>query len=683
MSEKRGNILRKNLIPAPMASDLKAVGRRSSLVGAAICAALVGAGVKATRVATTEHEAYAEQGNRQQLRSFKLPASRGEIVDRDFMTLAVDDRVHKIAINPRLVRARKAEDDVVAAILELFPDEDEAYLRDELGKDKAYRQLRLALNDQQLATLQKRGLPGLSFEPATARVYPRGLLASHVLGRVGAQGSGTAGVELGLDMALRGREALSPAYFAAGKKLLVDGVPDPGVARGDTVVLTIDSAIQAMVEEEINTVVRQWNPVGTSIIVLDPENGEILALANRPTFDPNHPVDEARQTNNLAVQAAYEPGSTLKAITVAAALEIGAVRENEAFYCEKGRWKYTPRNVIHDAHPAEWLTVSEILAASSNICTTKIADRLGKQALSKWVRKFHFGERPGVQLPGATAGLLAPPEKWSDIQMANISFGQGMSASPLQVTAAFGALAVGGVYHDPTIVQKILDAKGGVVWEHKPDGERLVRAGTAKTVLRMLEDVVHTQLGTGKNATVDGYRVAGKTSTAQKAGSKGYADGLYYSSFVGTLPARDPRVVILVSVDAPEGAHYGNDVAAPSFARLGAQIMTHLGIPRDDGSAPPPPKPVVVAAKELKADLGVLEGLDVEPELPGKAVVRPKLVTGLPDFTGLTLAQAVDLADRSHVQLRAVGTGVAVLQDIQPGPVDAGSVVQVFFEPPT
>ncbi|HEY8380020.1 MAG TPA: penicillin-binding protein 2, partial [Nannocystis sp.] len=478
MSEKRGNILRKNLIPAPMASDMKAVGRRANLVGAAIVAALVGAGVKATRVAVTEHEAYAEQGNRQQLRSFKLPPSRGEIVDRNFMTLAVDDRVHKIAINPRLVRARGAEDALVTAVLQVAPDEDEDYLRGEIAKDKAYRLLRTPLSDAQVEVVKAAGIPGVTFEPATARVYPRGLLAAHVLGRVGAQGSGTAGVELGLDMALRGREALSPAYFAVGKKLLVDGVPDPGVARGDTVVLTIDSAIQAMVEEEINRLVREWNPVGSSIIVLDPRNGEILALANRPTFDPNHPVERAQQTVNLAVQAAYEPGSTLKAVTVAAALEVGAVRENETFYCEKGRWKYTPRNVIHDSHPAEWLTLSEVLAASSNICTTKIADRLGKQTLSKWVRKFHFGERPGVQLPGATAGILAPPEKWSDIQMANIAFGQGMAASPLQVAAAFAALANDGVYHDPTIVQKILDAKGGVVWEHRPEGERLVRSST-------------------------------------------------------------------------------------------------------------------------------------------------------------------------------------------------------------
>jgi cell division protein FtsI (penicillin-binding protein 3) len=255
------------------------------------------------------------------------------------------------------------------------------------------------------------------------------------------------------------------------------------------------------------------------------------------------------------------------------------------------------------------------------------------------------------------------------------------------VTAAFAALAEDGVYHDPTIVQKILDARGGTVWEHAPEGERLVRSSTAKSVMRMLEDVVHTDLGTGNNALVDGYRVAGKTSTAQKAGSKGYAEGMYYSSFIGALPARSPRVVILVSVDAPEGAHYGNDVAAPSFARLGGQIMTHLGVPRDDGKTPPAPKPVVVAAKEIAAELGVLADIDVEPSLPGTtrgsgAAAHPLVKTGLPDFTGLTLAQAVDLAGRSHVELRAVGSGVAVAQDVPPGQVESGRVVQVTFEPP-
>jgi len=672
-------------LPGPMASDLRAIHRRATIVGVAIGLALIGVGTKAARVAIDEHEAYAEQGNRQQLRSYKLPASRGEIVDRDFMTLAINDRVHKVVLNPRFIRAQ-GEDvlgAVTTALTALFPAEDPAYFAGELLRDKAYRQLRGTLDDAAADQLEKLGLPGVSLEPASERVYPRGLLAAHVLGRVGGQGDGTAGVELGMDEALRGRDALSPAYWAAGKKLLIDGVPDPGIARGDTVVLTIDSAIQAMVEDEINLLTKQWNPVGASIIVLDPRNGEILALANRPTFDPNHPVERAEQTNNLAVQAAYEPGSTLKAITVAAALEQGVIRENEAFYCEKGRWQYTPRNIIHDAHPAEWLTISEVLAASSNICTTKIADRLGKATLHRWVSKFHFGERPAVELPGATAGLLADHDKWSDIQAANISFGQGMSASPLQVTAAFAALADEGQYHPPTIIQRVIDSEGNA--RPRPlKTERMVRASTARTVLRMLEDVVHTKLGTGEKAMVDGYRVAGKTSTAQKSGKTGYDDGQYYSSFVGALPARAPRIVMLVSVDSPEGAHFGNDVAAPSFARLGAQIMVHLGVPRDDGSAPPPPPKVTLAAADPRLIEGFLPDVDVEPDLPGQR--RTPVVTsrtGLPDFTGLTLAQALDLAQTADVELRAVGSGIAVLQDQEPGPVASGTPVHVFFEPPT
>ncbi|MCA9663513.1 MAG: penicillin-binding protein 2, partial [Myxococcales bacterium] len=329
------------------------------------------------------------------------------------------------------------------------------YLQDELSRDKAYRLLRMILDDEQAAIVESWKIPGMYLEPATQRVYPRGLLASHIVGRVNGQGEGNLGIELSMDERLRGRDAQSPAYFARGKKLLVDGGPGPDVARGDTVTLTIDSAIQAMVEDELNAIVDQWHPVGAAIVVLNPKTGEILGLGSRPTFDPNHKVQKLAQTSSLAIQAAYEPGSTMKAITVAAALDEGVIRANETLYCEKGRWQYTPKHVIRDTHPAEWLDITNILAESSNICTTKIADRLGKARLHRWVRRFHFGERPEIRLPGATRGLLAPHEKWSDIQAANISFGQGMSASPLQVATAFAALANDGRYTPPAIVKRV------------------------------------------------------------------------------------------------------------------------------------------------------------------------------------------------------------------------------------
>jgi len=682
-------LLRRNLIPKlsrPMATDRHAVTRRASIVAGFLTLCMLGLGYKAHAIGVTQHETYADLGNRQQLRSFKLDASRGEILDRSHMALAINNRVHKVVVNPRLVRAQNSQEQTIAALLEYVPDLDVEAVRSELARDKAYRKLRVTLDDEQAKSLMAHKLPGVRLEPASERVYPRGHLAAHVLGRLNGQGVGNLGIEHSLEEDLRGRKASSPATFANGKKLLINGYPDSGVSRGNTVVLTLDSAIQAMVEKEIDDLVAAWNPVGASIIVMDPDTGEILALSNRPTFDPNHPVEQLAQTTNLASQAAYEPGSTMKAITVAAALEEGVIRENETLYCEKGRWRFTKRNIIRDTHRSEWLDITQILAESSNICTTKIAMRLGKQAQYRWAQRFHFGDRPEVKLPGATRGLLAKPEKWSDIQAANISFGHGMSTSPLQVTSAFSVLANKGLYNAPAIIQRVFDSDGEVVYEHKPTRERVVRRATAQTVLRMLESVVHSKHGTGKSAGIPGYRVAGKTSTAQKADLKnrGYTDDQYYASFVGAVPARNPRIVILVSVDNPEGGHFGNEVAAPSFSRLGGQIMVHLGIPPDEGGLPQPKPMVVKAAPVGGAGQVVVAPQEESPEplLPGRRPKKVVVTTGVPDFTGLTIAQVLDTAQQARLEVDAVGTGLAVMQDLAPGSAEENSRVRVFFEPP-
>ncbi|MEM6289823.1 MAG: penicillin-binding transpeptidase domain-containing protein [Myxococcota bacterium] len=664
-----------------MATDIGSVRLRVLLVAAILGLSMGGLMWRAFQVSVRQHEHYADLGHRQQLRTYRVRASRGDIVDRNYIALAVTDRMHKIVLNPRLIAAQGATEDVVGTIMGLFPSEDPAYLRTELGKDKAYRQLRMRLDDAQARTIREAKLPGVRLEPMPHRVYPRKLLASQVLGRVSAEGSGNLGIEYGLDEFLRGRDAMSPAYFARGQKLLVDGHPDASVSRGHTVVLSLDTALQAMAEEEINTLVENWTPVSASVLVLDPRSGEVLAMASRPTFDPNHKIDDIDQTVNHAVNRAFEPGSTMKAITVAAALEQGVIRRDESFFCENGRWQYTDDHAIRDTKPLEWLSIAEILAVSSNICTTKIYDRLNKQNLSKWVRRFHFGERPAIELPGATGGKLDDWEKWSDIQGANISFGQGMSASPLQVASAFAVLANGGTYHAPTVVRTVLDHEGNEVPLDRPEPERLVRTATADTVLEMLENVVHSKKGTGKNARIEGYRVAGKTSTAQKASKKGgYAEDEYFASFVGAIPAKDPRVVILVSVDNPVGGHYGNEVAAPTFARLAERVMLHLGVPRDDGSRPTP-DPLELMNTNVKLVEGFTPIGDVEPELPGQ---RPIAVGGgLPDFTGLSLVEALDAADGAGVELVARGTGIAVMQDVPPGPMeDPATAVTVFFEPP-
>ncbi len=673
-------IQRSHDLVRPMASDLRSVQRRAWLVGLVLMLCLSGLAYRSWEVGVPKHEQYAGQGNKQQLRTYTVKGIRGDIVDRSYIPLAVTDRVHNIVLNPRLIGARGQGDAVVAAVMELFPDVDPAHIREELAKDKAYRKLRMRLDDNQADSLMAKKIPGVRLEPEPHRVYPRQLLAAHVLGRVGGQGAGDLGIEYGMDELLTGRDAASPAYFARGQKLLVDGFPDPGVSRGHTVVLTIDSAIQAMAEEEINTLVTNWTPVSASVVVMDPESGEVLAMASRPTFDPNHKVQTLDQTINYAVQRDFEPGSTMKAVTVAAALEQGTIRKDQSFFCEKGRWQYTPEHVIHDTKHSEWLSVTEIIALSSNICTTKIYETLHKENMDKWARRFHFGERPPIELPGATKGILSKYQEWSDIQGANISFGQGMTASPIQVASAFSVLANDGVYNPPTIIRRITAPDGTDVDLRRTGPERVVRISTAKTVMEMLESVVHTRKGTGKKARVDGYRVAGKTSTAQKASKRGgYAEDEYFASFIGALPAKKPRVVILVSVDNPQGGHYGNEVAAPTFSRLAARVMTHLRVQREDGTRPSP-DPLELMADNAKLLAGFTPLQDVEPDLPGRG--RPSVLDGLPDFTGLTMVEALDAAERANVDLRASGTGIAVMQDRPPGPVSDGTAVRVFFEPP-
>lgn len=668
-----------------MASDMRSVRRRAWLVVGFLALGVIGLAWRAWHIAVPLHDQYAEQGNRQQLRTYTVKGSRGDIVDRSYIQMAVTDSVHQIVLNPRLIRGQGIEEPVIAAILELLPEADPEMIREEIAHDKAYRKLKLTLDEGQAKKLRAKKLPGVRLEPAPHRVYPRMLLASHVLGRVGGQGKGNLGIEYGFDELLQGRDATSPAYFARGQKLLVDGFPDPGVSRGNTVVLTIDAAIQAMAEEEINTLVENWMPVSASVIVLDPRTGEVLAMAIRPTFDPNHPVQTLEQTVNYAVQRGFEPGSTMKAITVAAALEQGTIRKDQSFFCENGKWQYTEEHAIKDTHRSEWLSVTEILAESSNICTTKIYETLRKENMHKWARRFRFGERPAIELPGATPGTLHHWKKWSDIQGANISFGQGMTASPLQVAAAFSALASEGVYHPPSIIRKVIDPSGHEVPLEREEPERVVRIATARTVMEMLESVVHSKRGTGSNARVEGFRVAGKTSTAQKASknTRGYAENEYFASFVGAIPAGSPRVVILVSVDSPEGGHYGNEVAAPTFARLAARVMTHLGVEREDGVQPVPQAISLMADDTLLVD-GFAPLEDVEPALPGRG--RPAVVGGLPDFTGLSLVEALDVADAAGLELVAEGTGIAVMQDQPPGPLPEGVAqsgrVRVFFDPP-
>ncbi len=662
----------------PMATEPRAVRFRLIWVGMFVALCLVLVGVRAYRISIVQHDDYAKAGNRQQIRAYTMMGVRGTIVDRNYEALAVSDRMFQIVLNPREIATQHAEQVVIRAILQLFPNTSPEYLLGELARDKAYRRLRMMVDGEQARQLREQAIPGLTLERSAQRVYPRKLLASHILGRVGAQGKGNLGVEYSLDPFLRGRDASSPAFVAHGSKILVDGVPDASVSSGHTIVLTVDSGLQAIVENELDALVETWTPQSASIVVLHPHTGEVLAIASRPTFNPNRSIDTLEQTVNQAVQREFEPGSTVKAVTVAAALEEGAIRPDETFFCEMGRWQYTDEHTIRDTKALGWLSVTEVLAVSSNICTTKIYERLGKRRLHQWIHRFGFGQRPGIELPAAAPGTVAPWEEWSDIQAANISFGQGMSASPLQVAAAFAALANQGMYNEPTLVSAILDVDGKAIVRPSVEPRRVIRAQTAALVMKMLEEVVHSRTGTGDKARVPGYRVAGKTSTAQKASREGgYDDEAYFASFVGAVPARAPRLVILVSVDQPVGGHYGNQVAAPTFARVASRAMELYAVAPDDDAALQPRAVVLSSTGALQE--GFVAQSDIEPPLPGK---KSRTSSGLPDFTGQTMAEVLDGAHALHVHVRLHGSGLAVMQDHAPGPIARGTRVNVYFEGP-
>lgn len=560
--------------------------RRAKVMTLLLSLAFVGVGVRAAGLAVDDHEQLAARSRRQNQTQLRLSATRGPIFDRNGAALAIHSEVHRIQLNPRKIRKSNVTQAVKQALTPILKSERLLRRLDHhLSLDKAYRVLQHDLSKEERVAVEALKFPGLSITKAATRVYPRGRLASHVVGRVNRALEGTLGVEQSLEDRLRGHETASPALRARAharsakvKGLLVDGGLDPLLSRGHAVTLTIDSVIQDIAEQALTSLVERWHPVGASVIVLDPFTGEIMALANQPTFDPNHGAAHAQDVRNLAIQSAYEPGSTMKTFTVAAALEEGTVTPQSVFHCENGRWQYTRSAQLTDTHASGNLTVAQILAMSSNIGTTKIYETLGKERLHGWLKRFHFGQTPEIELPAPAAGLLADWRKWSDIQGANVSFGQGIAATPLQVASAFAVIANGGEYVAPSIIRSVTSADGTQTERRKVKRERVLSKKTAATMMRLLSGVVQERHGTGKNARVPGYRVAGKTSTAQKAGPSGYFEDQYYASFVGTLPAEKPRAVILVSVDNPEGGHYGNEVAAPTFALVASALMAHWDV---------------------------------------------------------------------------------------------------------
>ena len=535
-------------------------------------------------------------------------------------------------------------------------------LYERLEKGRRFAWVKRQVSDGEAAQVKALNLPGIGFAKEPRRFYPQRELAAHVVGLVGTDSHGLDGLELSFEDELSG-EQIKRAGFrdAKGRKLLTNGVEENTNSQGANLTLTIDSTLQYATEGALEKAVVEAKAVAGTAVVLDPRTGEILALANYPKFNPNSPRGaDSDAFRDRAVTDAFEPGSTFKAFVIASALERGVITETTEFDGEKGSWSIG-HNVVHDTHQHGLLTPRGILQVSSNICAAKVGQKLGRDRLVETYRSFGFGERFGLGLPGEGKGAIPFPK--AEIALATQSFGQGISATTLQIAAGYAALANDGVLMKPYLVSKVVDSDGVVLLENKPTiVRRVVSAKTARSVVSMLESVVE-QGGTAPKARMDEYRVAGKTGTAQKVDpiARGYSDKRI-ASFVGMVPAEDPRAVILVVIDEPKTDVYGGLVAAPAFKEIALQAMPHLGAPKSREA--PPSKVAVKTEPKARLEKSVvmlglekLEQMDaVTEEVVADGAVR------VPDVKGLAGRAAVAQLLTAALEPHLAGSGRVVSQ---------------------
>ena len=505
---------------------------------------------------------YAAMAEKQRLRTITLTAPRGTISDRSGHPLAVTVDARDVYADPREV-----VDPAAAA----------AALAKVLGGDPAALQRKLSTSDTPFVYLQRGvtpqigskvidlGLAGIGTLPTTRRTYPDGTLAANMLGFVGTDGNGLAGLEYTFDSQLHGTDGKRLFEIGRNGRPIPDGehVDQPPVA-GTSLRLTIDRDIQWKAQQAITDQVRKTGAASGTVIVMDAKTGQLLALASAPTFDPNNPGRApASALGNPAISDPYEPGSVNKVITLAGALEHGLVTPETPFTVPP---TYTvAQHVFHDAeqHGVEHLTTAGVLAKSSNIGTIQIAQRLGQQRLYDMLRSFGFGEKTGIGLPGESAGILPPPDKWWATTLPTVAFGQGVSVTALQVASVYATIANDGVRVPPTLVAGTTDAAGHFTAAAHPKAKRVVSPKTARQIRDMLEAVTSDQ-GTAPAARIAGYRVAGKTGTANRPNGHGGYSG-YTASFVGFAPADQPQLVVEVVLQKPVNGHFGGEVAAPVF----------------------------------------------------------------------------------------------------------------------
>jgi len=528
----------------------------------------------------SQYNSLANRARQQQQNAIETSPQRGELLDRQGRELARSVQTVSLFLDPEGLDAQTLDQSAqqVAKILNIKESDLAKEFREALDEKRRFIWIARRLDADLAAKITALNLPGIHQQLEPKRFYPNGSLAAHVLGYVGLDGQGLGGVEQSYNEKISGE----PGQLFIEKDANGKAYESYEIAAkpGQTVVLTIDQSIQYLAEQALQGAVQRAHAKSGTVIVLDPRTGDILALANAPTFDPNKVAEAKPETrSNWALQNIYEPGSTFKVVAFSAAIEKKLVKPEDHIDCQMGSITVAGR-VVHD-HPYGSLTIAQALAKSSNVAAIKLGLRVGNETMYDYIRRFGFGSKTGIELPGETVGIVRKVEHWQPSSIGSVAIGQEVGVTPVQVVAAYGAVANDGVRVAPHLIREVRSGDGTVVYRAEPEQRRVISAETAIALRGMLEGV--TLNGTAKKAQLDGYSAAGKTGTAQKIDprTKAYSATKYVGSFVGFAPVSNPQVAIIVVIDEPMGAYHGGDVAAPVFREVAEQILPALGVEPD------------------------------------------------------------------------------------------------------
>ncbi|PIP72213.1 MAG: cell division protein FtsI [Nitrospinae bacterium CG22_combo_CG10-13_8_21_14_all_47_10] len=525
-----------------------------------------------------QHETLLAKSEKQYVGTVETQFGRGVIYDRNLNELAQNIEVESVYATPSEIRGRKTTARVLATALGL--DQDQVYKKISSKKDFVWIQRKSGLDG--IVKLKQAGLSGIGFLPEQKRFYPKRELAANVLGFVGIDNQGLAGIEHAHQSRLKGATVRQVTERdARGRNIQpFEGMNDSSRQSYD-LVLTLDEVIQFTAEHYLKKQVERFKADSGMAVVMDPHTGEIYAMANVPQFNPNHYGAFSRQVwKNNIVASSYEPGSIFKPIIAAAALDKGLARPQDIYFCENGKLKIGKASIGEASnHKFGWMSMRDIIAKSSNIGVIKIAQQVGRKSFYEYIRNFGFGEKSGLSLPGESAGQLKDQKDWTELSLASISFGHEIAVTPIQMVSALAAIANGGNLMEPHIT-KALIKDGKVVEQFKPKKiRRVISEKASLQMVEILKSVVKN--GTGKTAALEGFDVAGKTGTAQKydASTQSYSSTEFMSSFIGFAPADSPRLVILVMIDNPKGLNWGGVVAAPVFQQIAKKALRYLNVP--------------------------------------------------------------------------------------------------------